>query len=137
MAIAEITPQELVDVLTHDPHPALIDVRTPVQFREVHLAGARNIPFEELSPEKVPMEADAGGEEQEVDGVLAHVLGKGAVVAHSGLDVEGIGQLLDQLGRGVDYRDVGILARQVAGDVRSDHTCTTNDHAHASGPTRI
>ena len=45
--VAEITPQELKDVLTQEPHPPLIDVRPPVEFRRVHLLGAENIPFDE------------------------------------------------------------------------------------------
>ena len=53
MPIAEITPQELKDVIGRKPHPPIIDVRTPVQFREVHLVGAQNVPFDELSPDKL------------------------------------------------------------------------------------
>ena len=53
MPVAQITPQELKDALALEPHPPLIDVRTPVQFREVHVVGAQNVPFEELSPDEL------------------------------------------------------------------------------------
>ena len=31
----------------------LIDVRTPVEFREVHAVGARNVPLDSLDPQAV------------------------------------------------------------------------------------
>lgn len=37
----------------------LIDVRTPVEFREVHAAGAVNVPLETVSPERVQAAAGA------------------------------------------------------------------------------
>ena len=46
--VATITPQKLLDALG-DP-AELIDVRTPVEFREVHVHGARNVPLDQLDP---------------------------------------------------------------------------------------
>jgi rhodanese-related sulfurtransferase len=49
MTISAITPQELAD-LCKQGKISLIDVRTPVEFREVHLENARNIPLDTLDP---------------------------------------------------------------------------------------
>ncbi len=45
-----ITPQELYQRLASGTVIDLIDVRTPVEFREVHAAPARNIPLDRLDP---------------------------------------------------------------------------------------
>jgi len=51
MSIQTITPHEL-DRLHQEGKPVeLIDVRTPVEFRELHAAYARNVPLDELSPD--------------------------------------------------------------------------------------
>jgi len=39
--------------LLDGPGAELIDVRTPAEFREVHAAGARNIPLDALDPQAV------------------------------------------------------------------------------------
>jgi rhodanese-related sulfurtransferase len=36
----------------------LIDVRTPVEFREVHVEGARNVPLDQLNPSALTCNAD-------------------------------------------------------------------------------
>ncbi len=43
-----ITPIELQRILASQPAVPLIDVRTPVEFAEVHVPRARNIPLDEL-----------------------------------------------------------------------------------------
>ncbi|MEK6249879.1 MAG: rhodanese-like domain-containing protein [Planctomycetales bacterium] len=53
MPVIEITPGNLEDLLSKESHPQLIDVRPAVEFRRVHLMHARNIPFDELSADKV------------------------------------------------------------------------------------
>lgn len=50
MTLATIRPQELT---TQGPKLALIDVRTPVEFQEVHVDGARNVPLDQLDPAAV------------------------------------------------------------------------------------
>lgn len=60
MSVTEITPQQLEEVLSQNSPPDLIDVRPAVEFRRVHLMNARNVPFEELTPDKVSSDADAG-----------------------------------------------------------------------------
>jgi rhodanese-related sulfurtransferase len=43
-----ITPQELADLCKDGKKIDLIDVRTPVEFREVHIEIARNVPLDQL-----------------------------------------------------------------------------------------
>ena len=45
MSIAIITPQKFADFRREGTKIELIDVRTPVEFREVHVEIARNVPF--------------------------------------------------------------------------------------------
>jgi rhodanese-related sulfurtransferase len=46
-----ITPAELQELLAAQPDLPVIDVRTPVEFAEVHVPQARNIPLAKLQPE--------------------------------------------------------------------------------------
>lgn len=46
--IATITPKELAEKLNAESGLDLIDVRTPVEFREVHATPARNIPLDKF-----------------------------------------------------------------------------------------
>ena len=50
MSIAVIKPQELAKLCKEDKKIDLIDVRTPVEFREVHVDIARNVPLDQLDP---------------------------------------------------------------------------------------
>jgi rhodanese-related sulfurtransferase len=52
MSTASITPQGLAD-LCRRGSIELIDVRTPAEFREVHLSAAKNIPLDRLEPSTV------------------------------------------------------------------------------------
>lgn len=45
-----ITPQELRQLKASNPHLEVIDVRTPVEYQDVHLEYARNIPLDRLDP---------------------------------------------------------------------------------------
>lgn len=45
-----ISAAELKVLLDADPTPFLVDVRTPLEFAEVHVPQARNIPLDELNP---------------------------------------------------------------------------------------
>lgn len=47
-----ITPKQLAE-LQKQGQVDLIDVRTPVEFREVHAVGARNVPLDSLDPNKL------------------------------------------------------------------------------------
>jgi rhodanese-related sulfurtransferase len=45
-----ISPAELQKILAAQPNLPLLDVRTPVEFAEVHVPQARSIPLDELNP---------------------------------------------------------------------------------------
>lgn len=49
MSIAVISPKQLHDQVTAGDNVELIDVRTPVEFQEVHVAFAKNVPLDQLS----------------------------------------------------------------------------------------
>jgi rhodanese-related sulfurtransferase len=48
-----ISPQQLHDLVKSEKRVDLIDVRTPVEYREVHVAFARNVPLDQLKPSEV------------------------------------------------------------------------------------
>jgi rhodanese-related sulfurtransferase len=52
-AIATISPQELADLIERGEVREIIDVRTPVEFREVHATVARNVPLDSLDPRSI------------------------------------------------------------------------------------
>lgn len=52
--MATIHPTALHEVLSTDPDAILIDVRTPLEFREVHARGAKNLPLDTLDPSTFP-----------------------------------------------------------------------------------
>lgn len=49
MSITTITPQKLSDLIHSGAAVELIDVRTPVEYREVHVSCARNVPLDQLN----------------------------------------------------------------------------------------
>ena len=57
-----ISPQELSELVTAG-RAAIIDVRTPVEFREVHARGADNVPLAELDPNRVMQGRNANAEQ--------------------------------------------------------------------------
>mgnify|MGYP003390155945 CR=1 FL=1 len=63
MAITTITPQDLAARQARGEVCELIDVRTPVEFQEVHVAFARNVPLDQLEP-KALMSARNGASQQ-------------------------------------------------------------------------
>lgn len=62
MTFTTITPRQLAD-LSDGNQIDLIDVRTPVEFREVHVAFARNVPLDQLNP-AVVMEDRNGSKDE-------------------------------------------------------------------------
>jgi rhodanese-related sulfurtransferase len=52
VSIKTVTPRQVADLCTGGPIE-LLDVRTPVEFRELHAAGARNVPLDRLDPAAV------------------------------------------------------------------------------------
>ena len=53
-----ITPLELQKLLATQPSAAVVDVRTPVEFAEVHVPQAQSIPLDELRPEALALPKD-------------------------------------------------------------------------------
>ena len=53
-----ISPVELQKLLTAQPSTPVIDVRTPVEFAEVHVPQAQSIPLDELKPGSLPLHKD-------------------------------------------------------------------------------
>ncbi len=54
MSIALVSPTELSERIARGEVREIIDVRMPVEFREVHASIARNVPLDELTPQSVP-----------------------------------------------------------------------------------
>jgi len=53
-----ISPVELQTILIAQPSAPVIDVRTPVEFAEVHVPQARSIPLDELKPGSLTLPKD-------------------------------------------------------------------------------
>lgn len=51
--VATISPKQLVELRLSGAKVELIDVRTPVEFREVHVDFARNVPLDRLTTEAI------------------------------------------------------------------------------------
>ena len=56
-----ITTTQLAE-MNRSEHVDLIDVRTPVEFREVHASIARNVPLDSLDPQRVMSDRNGNGE---------------------------------------------------------------------------
>jgi len=50
-----ISPLELQSLLAAQPDLALLDVRTPVEFAEVHVPQARSVPLDDLTPDALSL----------------------------------------------------------------------------------
>jgi rhodanese-related sulfurtransferase len=55
MSIATITPDQLAAKTKSQP-AILIDVRTPAEFEEIHVEGARLVPLDQLDPQAIAAE---------------------------------------------------------------------------------
>jgi rhodanese-related sulfurtransferase len=62
MSVTTISPWQLAD-LCKNGQVELIDVRTPVEYRELHVAAARNVPLDKLNPAAL-MQARNGSRNQ-------------------------------------------------------------------------
>lgn len=63
MSITTITPQMLADLCKQGKSIDLVDVRTPIEYREVHLEIARNVPLDQLDPSAL-MQARGGSRDE-------------------------------------------------------------------------
>jgi rhodanese-related sulfurtransferase len=62
MSTRTISPQRLHEILQAGHRVDLIDVRTPVEFREVHASEARNVPLDQLEAATLATERVGAGE---------------------------------------------------------------------------
>ena len=62
MSLKTITPQQLSSLKETGQPIDLIDVRTPVEFQEVHVNFARNIPLDRLDPAQLKSEGNTAGQ---------------------------------------------------------------------------
>ena len=58
-----ISPEKLKERQQLDSSLELIDVRTPVEFRTVHVQGAKNVPLDQLDPAKFLAQRNGSGDE--------------------------------------------------------------------------
>ena len=58
-----ITPKQLAELQAANKSVELIDVRTPVEFRDVHVDFARNVPLDQLDAQAI--RAQRSGSESE------------------------------------------------------------------------
>jgi rhodanese-related sulfurtransferase len=58
-----ITPRQLADIRSSGKKIGLLDVRTPVEFREIHVDFARNVPLDRLDAQAVAAEYGASSSE--------------------------------------------------------------------------
>jgi rhodanese-related sulfurtransferase len=63
MSTATISPSQLSELVKQGKRIDLVDVRTPVEFRDVHVEFARNIPLDQLDPAAVMRSRTAAQEE--------------------------------------------------------------------------
>ncbi len=62
MSIRTISPSQLHELIRGGRTISLIDVRTPVEFREIHAATARNLPLDQLSADQVGVSVGSSSE---------------------------------------------------------------------------
>jgi rhodanese-related sulfurtransferase len=65
MSIPVISPHDLAELCKNGKTMDIIDVRTPMEFREVHLEGARSVPLDALDPAAV-VKARTGAEHEPI-----------------------------------------------------------------------
>ena len=63
MTVPTITPKQLAELCKGSGESDLIDVRTPVEFREVHVKNARNVPLGRLDPAAL-MQSRSGSQDE-------------------------------------------------------------------------
>lgn len=72
-----ISPTDLAEVLAAGDC-TLLDVRTPAEFREVHVRGAVNVPLDQLSARNLPQPSDEHTQGEEPIYVICHKGSRGA-----------------------------------------------------------
>ncbi|MEX1042326.1 MAG: rhodanese-like domain-containing protein [Pirellulaceae bacterium] len=62
MSVSTITPRQLLDKVNSGEAVELIDVRTPVEYREVHAEPAKNVPLDQLDAGKLAQGRNGDGQ---------------------------------------------------------------------------
>lgn len=62
MSLPTISPQEFAREYQNG-RVDLLDVRTPVEFRELHIQGARNVPLDRLDPRQLAQDRNGNGQQ--------------------------------------------------------------------------
>lgn len=62
MSIKTISPKQLHDLVQSGQDIELIDVRTPAEYREVHVEIARNVPLDQLDAAKIAVSRHGSGQ---------------------------------------------------------------------------
>lgn len=62
MSVQSISPKQLGDLVKSGQSVHVIDVRTPLEFREVHATCARNIPLDKLDPATIALTRNGSNE---------------------------------------------------------------------------
>ena len=65
MNVSTVSPKVLSEICSRNGTVDLIDVRTPMEFQEVHVAQANNVPLDKLDPAEV-MKARNGSEDEKL-----------------------------------------------------------------------
>ena len=63
MGVSTISPSTLAQLYSSGKKLDLIDVRTPVEFQEVHVEFARNVPLDRLEPAQIVQARNGAGNE--------------------------------------------------------------------------
>ncbi len=59
MDVTILSPRAVQEMQAQGRKVELLDVRTPVEFREIHAEGARNVPLDQLDPMTLPRDPEA------------------------------------------------------------------------------
>ena len=62
MSVQTISPSQLGELVKSGRSVNVIDVRTPLEFREVHATCAKNIPLDKLDPEEIAKTRNGSGD---------------------------------------------------------------------------
>ena len=63
MTVSTMSPHKLAEICKDGKKIDLIDVRTPVEFREVHVGIARNVPLDRLDPAALMQDRNGSADE--------------------------------------------------------------------------
>ena len=105
MSVQSISPRQLEALRQSGREVDLIDVRTPVEFREVHVTFARNVPLETLNPQSV--QAARGKRQSEPLYVICRSGSRGKQASEQFM-AAGIGQVVNVEGGTMAWDQAGL-----------------------------